>query len=63
VNRVVAAFYLVNRSVGSPFLFLFQVDRILIEHESVKEAKKGDSIGIKKISGKARRMDKVYKLG
>ena len=41
--------------------FKSKVDSIQIEHGSVKEAKKGDSIGIK-IFEKARKMDKVYKL-
>ena len=41
--------------------FKLRVASIQIEHESVKEAKKADSIGIK-VSGKARKMDKVYKL-
>jgi len=41
--------------------FKSKVDSIQIEHESVNKAKKGDSIGIK-VSGKARKMDKVYKL-
>jgi len=41
--------------------FKSKVDSIQIEHESIIEAKKGDSIGIK-VSGKARKMDKVYKL-
>ncbi len=41
--------------------FKSKVDSIQIEHESVTEAKKGDSIGIK-ISEKVRKMDKVYKL-
>ena len=37
------------------------VGSIQIEHESVDSANKGDSIGLK-VSGKARRKDKVYKL-
>ena len=41
--------------------FNSNVDSIQIEHESVTEAKKGDSIGIK-LSEKVRRMDKVYKV-
>ncbi len=41
--------------------FKSKVTSIQIEHESVTEARKGDSIGIK-VSGKARKMDKVYKL-
>ena len=38
-----------------------KVDSIQIEHETVETAKKGDSIGVK-VSEKARRKDKVYKL-
>lgn len=38
-----------------------KVESMQIEHGSVTEAKKGDSIGIK-ISGKARTHDKVYKV-
>ncbi len=38
-----------------------KVESIQIEHESVTEAKKGDSIGIK-ISEKVRSHDKVYKV-
>ena len=34
---------------------------IQIQHESVDSANKGDSIGLK-VSGKARRKDKVFKL-
>jgi translation initiation factor IF-2 len=41
--------------------FKSKIGSIQIEHESVTEARKGDSIGIK-VSGKARKMDKVYKL-
>jgi len=41
--------------------FMSKIDSIQIEHESVNEARKGDSIGIK-VSGKARKMDKVYKV-
>ena len=37
------------------------VGSIQIEHESVDSANKGDSIGLK-VSGKARRKDKVFKL-
>ena len=36
------------------------VDSMQIEHKSVTEAKKGDSVGIK-VSEKVRRQDKVYK--
>ena len=38
-----------------------KVDSIQIEHETLETAKKGDSIGVK-VSEKARRKDKVYKL-
>jgi len=37
------------------------VDSMEIEHESVTEAKKGDSIGLK-VSAKVRKGDKVYKV-
>jgi len=42
--------------------FVSTVDSMEIEHQSVTEAKKGDSIGIK-ISEKVRKGDKVYKTG
>lgn len=38
-----------------------EVNSIQIEHETVETAKKGDSIGIK-VTEKARRKDKVYKI-
>jgi len=38
-----------------------EVNSIQIEHKTVDTAKKGDSIGVK-VTGKARRKDKVYKL-
>jgi len=38
-----------------------RVDSMQIEHESVTEAKEGDSIGIK-VSEKVRKKDKVYKV-
>ena len=41
--------------------FESKVDSMQIEHESVTEAKKGDSIGLK-VSEKVRKMDKVYKF-
>ena len=41
--------------------FKMEVNSIQIEHETVDTAKKGDSIGVK-VSSKARRKDKVYKL-
>ena len=37
------------------------VHSLQIEHKSVTEAKKGDSVGIK-VSEKAREKDKVYKI-
>ena len=37
------------------------VDSIQVEHEAVDSANKGDSIGLK-VTGKARRKDKVFKL-
>ena len=41
--------------------FESKVDSMQIEHKSVSEAKKGDSVGIK-IPEKARRGDRVYKV-
>jgi translation elongation factor EF-1alpha len=38
-----------------------EVGSIQIEHDTVDTAKKGDSIGVK-VTGKARRKDKVFKL-
>ena len=38
-----------------------KVGSIQIEHETVETAKKGDSIGVK-VTEKARRKDRVYKL-
>ena len=38
-----------------------EVGSIQIEHDAVDSAQKGDSIGLK-VSGKARRKDKVFKL-
>ena len=55
-------------SVGDTLHFLghttdfeFRVLSMQIEHKSVTEAKKGDSVGIK-VSEKAREKDKVYKI-
>ena len=55
-------------SVGDRLLFLghttdFEttVHSMQIEHKSIAEAKKGDSIGVK-VPGKAREGDKVYKI-
>lgn len=55
-------------SVGDTLHFLghttdfeSRVDSIQIEHKSVTEAKKGDSVGVK-VSEKVRRGDKVYKI-
>jgi translation initiation factor IF-2 len=47
--------------LGHTTNFESQVDSMQIEHNSVAEAKKGESVGIK-ISGQARRGDKVYKI-
>ena len=54
-------------SVGDTLHFLghttdfeSRVDSMQIEHKSVTEAKKGDSVGVK-VSEKVRRGDKVYK--
>jgi translation initiation factor IF-2 len=41
--------------------FASTVDSMQIEHKSVKEAKKGDSVGIK-VPEKVRERDKVYKI-
>jgi len=41
--------------------FNSKVDSMQIEHESVTEAKQGDSIGVK-VSEKVRKGDKVYKV-
>ena len=38
-----------------------EVGSIQVEHDAVDSAKKGDSIGLK-VTGKARRKDKVFKL-
>ncbi len=38
-----------------------EVNSMQIEHEAIESAKKGDSIGVK-ITDKARRKDKVFKL-
>ena len=55
-------------SVGDTLHFLghttdfeSKVHSIEIEHKSVTEAKKGDSVGVK-VSEKVRRGDKVYKI-
>jgi len=55
-------------SVGDTLHFLghttdyeSRVDSMQIEHKSVTEAKKGDSVGVK-VSEKVRRGDKVYKI-
>ena len=57
----------VTLSVGDTLHFLghttdfeSRVDSMQIEHKSVTEAKKGDSVGVK-VSEKVRRGDKVYK--
>ena len=41
--------------------FKMEVGSIQIEHDTVDIAKKGDRIGVK-VTGKARRKDKVFKL-
>jgi translation elongation factor EF-1alpha len=41
--------------------FKSRVDSMQIEHESVTEAKQGDSIGVK-VSERVRKGDKVYKV-
>jgi len=55
-------------SVGDTLHFLghttdfeSRVDSMQIEHKSVTEAKKGDSVGVK-VFEKVRRGDKVYKI-
>ncbi len=48
------------RVKGSTTDFIQTVDSIQIEHESVKEASKGDSVGIK-VQDKVRINDLVYK--
>ena len=55
-------------SVGDTLHFLghttdfeSRVDSMQIEHKSVTEAKKGDSVGVK-VSEKVRRGNKVYKI-
>jgi len=47
--------------LGHTTNFKSKVDSMQIEHKSVPEAKKGDSVGIK-ISETARRGDKIYKV-
>jgi len=47
--------------LGRTTNFESKVDSMQIEHKSVAEAKKGESVGIK-ISEIARRGDKVYKI-
>jgi translation initiation factor IF-2 len=69
-NISVAAVDLTDGSVSLGDTLLFsghttnfesKVDSMQIEHQSVTEAKKGDSVGIK-IPEKARPGDKVYKV-
>ena len=69
-NISVAAIEITNKtvSVGDTLHFLghttdfeSRVNSMQIEHKSVTEAKKGDSVGVK-VSEKARRGDKVYKI-
>lgn len=47
--------------VGANTDFNQTVDSMQIEHKAVKQAKKGDSIGLK-VSDRCRKGDKVYKL-
>ena len=47
--------------LGHTTNFESKVDSMQIEHKSVTEAKRGDSVGVK-ISETARRGDKVYKI-
>ena len=47
--------------LGQTTNFESKVSSMQIEHKSVVEAKKGDSVGVK-IPEKARRGDKVYKI-
>lgn len=49
------------RIKGSTTNFEQVVDSMQIEHETVKEAKKGTQVGIK-VMDKARKNDKVYKI-
>jgi len=49
------------RIVGGETDFTQKVDSMEIEHKKIKEAKKGDSIGLK-VSQKVREGYKVYKL-
>jgi translation elongation factor EF-Tu-like GTPase len=49
------------RIVGGETDFIQNVESMEIEHQKVKEAKKGDSVGLK-ISQKVREGYKVYKL-
>jgi putative protease len=69
-NISVAAVEITNGSVsvGDTLHFLghttdfeSRVNSMQVEHKSVTEAKKGDSVGVK-VSEKARRGDKVYKI-
>ena len=47
--------------LGHKTNFESKVDSMQIQHKSVKEAKKGDSVGVE-ISEKARAGDKVFKI-
>ena len=69
-NISVAAVEITNGSVSVGDTLHFQghttdfesaVDSIQIEHESITEAKSGDSIGLQ-VPGKVRKHDKVYKI-
>ena len=47
--------------LGHTTNFESKVDSMQMEHKSVTEAKKGDSVGVK-VPEKARERDKVYKI-
>ena len=47
--------------LGHTTNFESKIDSMQIEHKSVTEAKKGDSVGVK-VSEKVREKDKVYKI-
>jgi translation elongation factor EF-1alpha len=46
---------------GATTNFTQKIDSMQIEHENVKEAKKGDSIGLK-VSDRVREGDQVFKV-
>ena len=49
------------RVKGATTDFMKTISSMQIEHEKVEKAKKGDSVGIK-VSDRARKNDKVYKV-